>query len=204
MVRPSPVLYKLPSGSDADNSSTGLPYRSVFAVLTLDSVLVYDTHHMRPLSIARGLHYAGLTDCAWSKDGRNLIVSSTDGYLSILSFEENEFGQVYTPPKPVLAVPKASEPSAADISETERVVKPVTSVSPRIPPCEAGQTATLEGPPAKKAKTRITPMLISLPEDASTETAQQRNAKMAENDALAEEARPKKKRIQPTLVSVNP
>lgn len=203
-MRPSPVLYKLPSGSDAANSSTGLPYRSVFAVLTLDSVLVYDTHHMRPLSIARGLHYAGLTDCAWSSDGRNLIVSSTDGYVSILSFEENEFGEVYTPPKPVLAVRKASEPSAADMSEMETVVKPMTSVSPCIPPCEPGQTATIEGRPAKKAKTRITPTLVSLPEYAPTATAQQQDAKMAESDALAEEPRPKKKRIQPTLVSVNP
>jgi chromatin assembly factor 1 subunit B len=74
-----------------------LPYRSIFAVLTIDSVLVYDTHHSAPLCIARNLHYAGLTDCSWSPDGHHLIVSSTDGYISIISFDLGELGDVYVP-----------------------------------------------------------------------------------------------------------
>ena len=85
-MRPNPVLFKLPHAAVVESkenlspgsstkdvhSSDGLPYRSIFAVLTLDSVLLYDTFHCRPLSIARGLHYAGLTDCTWSKDGWTL------------------------------------------------------------------------------------------------------------------------------------
>ncbi|KAL7552977.1 hypothetical protein ACHAWF_017196 [Thalassiosira exigua] len=74
-----------------------LPYRSVFAVLTAEDVLVYDTYHNRPLAMARGLHYAGLTDAAWSSDGRTLIVTSSDGYASVLSFADGELGKVYVP-----------------------------------------------------------------------------------------------------------
>ncbi len=121
VVRPNPILFQLPrdvqsdskenlkqsppqsrlspsssSPSQLDNSSNNIiPYRSIFAVLTIDSILIYDTYHSRPLCIARGLHYAGLTDCTWTPDGRNLIVCSTDGYVSILSFAKGELGEEY-------------------------------------------------------------------------------------------------------------
>ena len=96
VVRPNPVLFQLPSNA---TPSSGLPYRSVFAVLTLDTVLIYDTHHNNPIAMARGLHYAGLTDAAWSSDGKTLFVTSSDGYVSILSFGNGELGAVYDAPE---------------------------------------------------------------------------------------------------------
>ncbi|KAL3811896.1 hypothetical protein ACHAXA_001421 [Cyclostephanos tholiformis] len=96
VVRPNPVLFRLPP--NVPEGKSALPYRSVFAVLTTDSVVIYDTHHYRPLSLARGLHYAGLTDAAWSADGQTLFVTSSDGYVSILSFGVGELGDVYTAP----------------------------------------------------------------------------------------------------------
>ncbi len=98
MVRPNPLLFRLPP--NVPEGKSALPYRSVFAVLTTDTVVIYDTHHDRPLSLARGLHYAGLTDAAWSGDGRTLFVTSSDGYVSILSFGVGELGDVYTAPMP--------------------------------------------------------------------------------------------------------
>jgi len=103
VVRTNPILFKLPKHAQSDSKENlnkkgtiqNLPYRSIFAVLTTDSILIYDTYHTRPLCIARGLHYAGLTDCSWSSDGKNLVVCSTDGYVSILSFGEDELGEVY-------------------------------------------------------------------------------------------------------------
>ena len=60
--------------------------------------------------MARGLHYASLTDCAWTSDGRTLIIASRDGYISFISFDETELGEVYTPPAPVdVAVKKVDE-----------------------------------------------------------------------------------------------
>lgn len=110
VIRPNPILFKLPSSSTNNalpkkaKSALALPYRSIFAVLTNDSVVIYDTHHDRPLALARGLHYAGLTDAAWSSDGRTLFVTSSDGYISILSFVSGELGEVYVAPTTVNVV----------------------------------------------------------------------------------------------------
>lgn len=173
--------------------------------MTQDSVLIYDTHHDRPLCIARGLHYAGLTDCTWSVDGRQLLVSSSDGYLSILSFDKDEFGQVYTPVRAV-----ATKLDASKTQEHVVVAKP----APRIPPCDPGQTATIEGRPAKRAKTRITPTLISAPGSVAGTgkegsinppievTAVTEECNKEQEKASPEEPKKKKKRITPTLVSV--
>ncbi|CAB9517232.1 Chromatin assembly factor 1 subunit FAS2 homolog [Seminavis robusta] len=191
VVRPSPVLYKLPTSGVATESplkadckeneaplsrSRGLPYRSVFAVLTIDSILVYDTHHTRPLSAVRGLHYASFSDCHWSNDGTKLVVSSLDGYVSIVSFEKGEFGEVYTPVGALEAAPLSTSPAttANPLQAQSSNIKPSVLLqqqskwkqssleTPSIPPCEPGQSATLEAPPSKRAKkTRIAPTLIT-------------------------------------------
>lgn len=263
-MRASPVLFKLPGSDDTPNAADEapeskenrtpsggshgrrLPYRSVFAVLTTDSILVYDTHHTRPLSVVRGLHYAGLSDCQWSTDGMKLVVSSIDGYVSIISFEHGELGEVYgraALPQSIAAGSLASPTSVQSPLQSQNtnvnassITKP-TALSfskPKdapvpIPPCEPGQSATIEAPPSKRAKkTRITPTLISAPL-ASTATGADNDAQAAskapvvpskrsadellEHDAntvgeavtkltLNTEEKPKKKkRIQPMLVS---
>ena len=87
VVRPNPLLFQLTHDT---TNRCNLPHRSIFAILTVDTVLIYDTIHDKPLAVARGLHYAGLTDAAWSKDGKTLFVTSSDGYVSILSFANGE------------------------------------------------------------------------------------------------------------------
>ncbi|KAF9999199.1 hypothetical protein BGZ65_005406 [Modicella reniformis] len=82
----------------------GLSYRSVYAVATQDSVLIYDTQQTTALALVSHLHYATFTDMTWSSDGCNLILTSSDGFCSIISFEEGELGIVYTPPKSMMAL----------------------------------------------------------------------------------------------------
>lgn len=238
VVRPNPVLFRLPKSvvdETKENPST-LSYRSIFAVLTLDSVLIYDTHHDQPLAVARGLHYAGLTDCCWSQDGLHLMVSSTDGYISILSFEDGELGEVYSPPVEQLLVADTTPCTLADIENVRGDVvdapKPTPVVQPdelpKIAPCEPGQSAILEAPPAKRAKTRITPTLLSACEKPASNqvTPAKRNlavetdqvgdavnklslgaaasaSRISEEAQSAEDVKPvkKKKRIQPVLLS---
>lgn len=74
-----------------------------YAVATQDAVLLYDTQQTGPIAIFHGLHYAGFTDLAWSvfwlvlclnyeltssrfrsPDGQSLILSSIDGYCSVV------------------------------------------------------------------------------------------------------------------------
>ncbi|GAA5997435.1 hypothetical protein JCM5350_005654 [Sporobolomyces pararoseus] len=73
-----------------------LPYRMVYAVATLDSVYLYDTQQEGPICMFGNLHYAPFTDLTWSPDGQSLILSSQDGYCSIVAFSPGELGTPYS------------------------------------------------------------------------------------------------------------
>ncbi|SPJ75019.1 related to chromatin assembly complex, subunit p60 [Fusarium torulosum] len=102
------------SSSDAASATPGpkpafsLPYRMVYAVATQDSVLLYDTQQKTPICVVSNLHCATFTDLAWSSDGLTLMISSSDGFCSTLTFAAGELGEVYKgeigPPKSQTAV----------------------------------------------------------------------------------------------------
>ena len=141
-VRFSPVKYKLrkwqrEKSQDGGAQSEGgkrqqqqpweenrtlfaLPYRMVYAVATLNTVVLYDTQQEEPFARVSQIHFIGLTDLAWyvrssssevsnrvidliahrfrdcrSADGNMLIVSSTDGFSSFITFRPGEIGEVY-------------------------------------------------------------------------------------------------------------
>ena len=64
---------------------------------TTDTVAVYDTGADAPVAFVSGLHYATITDAAWSPCGLKLVVSSSDGYCSALTFTEAELGRALAP-----------------------------------------------------------------------------------------------------------
>ncbi len=114
-IRFSPVKYKLRSLSElgvnctaTDSSSASsskpwertrtlfcLPYRMVYAVATQSSVNIYDTQQAEPFARISKIHYISLNDLSWSADGSVLIISSTDGFCSLVSFRDGEIGEVY-------------------------------------------------------------------------------------------------------------
>lgn len=67
----------------------------IFAVATKCSVYLYDTQQKIPFALISNIHYTRLTDLSWSNDGKVLLVSSTDGYCSIVHFSNGELGQIY-------------------------------------------------------------------------------------------------------------
>lgn len=212
-IRANPLLFKLPKdvesyakenmeqkpSSMSNNLIGNVPYRSIFAVLTIDSILIYDTYHSRPLCVARGLHYAGLTDCTWSSDGKNLIICSTDGYISILSFAEGELGEVYLSPTSTSNTTRIASNEAKEVDVViSRLSNPLqnqrrkkasmpilNTLSTSLPPCEPGQSATLVAPPAKRAKfdngsdrgekKRVAPILLSTTTHNISEEKEQQN-----------------------------
>ncbi|KAI0173571.1 WD40 repeat-like protein [Hypoxylon sp. FL1284] len=118
--KPSPAVMDPPppptsAAQDPDKSSTqskhlnvetgpstpgpkptfALPYRMVYAVATQDSVLLYDTQQTTPICVVSNLHLATFTDLTWSSDGLTLLISSSDGFCSTLSFTPGELGQEY-------------------------------------------------------------------------------------------------------------
>lgn len=88
----SPVLYK-PRVGEKNGLLPKLNYRMIFALITVSSVIVYDTQRTAPLLFISDVHYGPLTDVSWRKDGLALFVSSMDGYCTVISFKENELGE---------------------------------------------------------------------------------------------------------------
>lgn len=185
-VVPNPVLFQHVS-SDQENQPRKLPYRCLMAVLQQDAILIYDTVHSVPLAILKGLHYANLTDAVWSSDGHSLVVSSTDGYVSLVRFAAGELGEVYEAPVP----PKVPLETTTTTTTEDCVVsscRPSQAQPLLIPPCEQGTATVLEGRPAKKLK-RITPTCL---------TKRKEEVPSVEDLSLVEPK--KKKRVQPTLL----
>jgi chromatin assembly factor 1 subunit B len=92
-VRFCPLLFELKESKA--KPVIPLPYRMIFAVATKCSVYLYDTQQKIPFGLISNIHYTRLTDLSWSKDGKILIVSSTDGFCSIIQFADGELGKVY-------------------------------------------------------------------------------------------------------------
>ncbi len=88
-----PVLFKK---SNPDEGLFKQPYFMVFAIATTNSVLIYNTDNMKPLYGMGNFHFAALTDMAW-RDDQTLAVSSSDGFISFFTFQNNELGEVYEP-----------------------------------------------------------------------------------------------------------
>ncbi|XP_067010569.2 chromatin assembly factor 1 subunit B [Anabrus simplex] len=108
-VRFCPLLFELHEGG----SMFALPYRMVVAVATQCSVVLYDTQQPEPFGIISNIHYTRLTDLCWSSDGRLLMISSTDGYCSIVVFTPGELGKVYIPKE---NTEQKTNPEAVDTS----------------------------------------------------------------------------------------
>lgn len=94
-VRCCPLLFELREHDENNESVIPLPYRMVFAVATKSSVYLYDTQQKTPFGLISNIHYTRLTDLTWSSDGQILVVSSTDGFCSLILFSKDELGVVY-------------------------------------------------------------------------------------------------------------
>jgi len=156
-VRPSPIVYKLPPNAQKTGGWKGvgdnLNHRSIFAILTRDTIYIHDTFHSEPLVVLKGLHYANLTDCCWSSDGRSLIVSSSDGYVSLVTFSEGELGiKIEGGVKQVVEGLKETAVDSATLGDVMTApTEAVKKVEVVMPPTEGGD-AVLVAPPAKKKK----------------------------------------------------
>jgi chromatin assembly factor 1 subunit B len=82
---PAPASHITPTTS---SSVFALPYRMLFAVVTMDTVAIYDTQQVGPVAMLTKLHYDEFTDMTWTPDGQCLLLSSRDGYCTIVMFDE--------------------------------------------------------------------------------------------------------------------
>ncbi|KAI9038539.1 putative chromatin assembly factor 1 subunit B [Aspergillus affinis] len=142
-----------PSSTPTPTPVFSLPYRIVYAVATQDAVLVYDTQQQTPLCVVSNLHFATFTDLTWSSDGLTLIMSSSDGFCSSLSFAPGELGQQYNAP--------TATAQHAGISSAQAAAGH-TSVPPTKPSPAAPVTAA-QAPPASPARSNSVSSVTTQP-----------------------------------------
>ncbi|KAI0881493.1 WD40 repeat-like protein [Annulohypoxylon maeteangense] len=129
----TPQHLNVETGSATPGSKMGftLPYRMVYAVATQDSVLLYDTQQVTPICVVSNLHLATFTDLTWSSDGATLLITSSDGFCSTLSFLPGELGQEY---KGELVGPKVtSAPITAPSTQATPQPTPTSIFAPPSP-----------------------------------------------------------------------
>ncbi|KAG9002604.1 hypothetical protein FRB90_011358 [Tulasnella sp. 427] len=88
---PSMLRNNAPTPAAATATAGGvfaLPYRMLYSVATQDTIVVYDTQQAGPVCLFTNLHYASFTDMAWAPDGQSLMLASSDGYCSIVVFDD--------------------------------------------------------------------------------------------------------------------
>ncbi|ORY19756.1 WD40-repeat-containing domain protein [Clohesyomyces aquaticus] len=134
----APTSGGVPSGP---SSAFNLPYRMVYAVATQDAIHIYDTQQQKPLCIVSNLHFATFTDVTWSSDGLTLLMSSSDGFCSSLTFAPGELGEKYTGP---LAVPSKHRhtPSTINTNAAESSNHSTPTPTPTTSSMSASASAT--------------------------------------------------------------
>uniref|UniRef100_A0A182X3K7 CAF1B/HIR1 beta-propeller domain-containing protein n=1 Tax=Anopheles quadriannulatus TaxID=34691 RepID=A0A182X3K7_ANOQN len=131
-VRFCPVYFQHRPHAESKPPLVPLPYRMVFAVATKSSVYLYDTQQAAPFALISNIHYTRLTDMSWSSDGKILIVSSTDGFCSMIFFSEGELGTIYQPPSPEASA--TDEPSTSSKADETKMMDDDSKSTP--PPKE--------------------------------------------------------------------
>ncbi|KAJ1790376.1 Chromatin assembly factor 1 subunit [Coemansia sp. RSA 2167] len=98
--------------------------RMMLAVASQSAVSVYDTEVAgRAVGVMDGLHYAAITDLAWTSDGSHLLIVSIDGFASVASLDHSARAlplrraaplpetQPSAQPEPIVAIPAQSVPN---------------------------------------------------------------------------------------------
>ncbi|XP_024992970.1 chromatin assembly factor 1 subunit FAS2 [Cynara cardunculus var. scolymus] len=161
-VRFCPLAFSLRGLTSS--SSFKLPYRLIFAVATLNSLYVYDTEGVEPIAVLAGLHYAAITDVAWSPTAKFLALSSQDGYCTLVEFENDELGlpvslsdKLVVADQNTIVVHDVEKPE--EMIKEKEIVNADTREKKEVNPT-GKQTSPSTTLPSKPAKRRITPMAI--------------------------------------------
>ncbi|KZT26109.1 WD40 repeat-like protein [Neolentinus lepideus HHB14362 ss-1] len=170
--RPSAQVPLRPT-SNTTGSVFALPYRMLFAVATMDTVSIHDTQQAGPVCLLSKLHYDEFTDMTWSPDGQCLMLSSRDGYCTMVVFDEiiaahhTQQSTLHptTPHHATFATPSVTPVSTPAIHPSMLPANPLGERKRSEPPLtpatsvdgvnnEGAENAT--GPPKKKRRVALT------------------------------------------------
>lgn len=168
------LKVEVPGITEPATQILSLSYRMVFAIATLDSVIVYDTQTAKPLVVLSNIHYTVITDISWSPSGTRLLISSADGFCTCLDLDRSILGEPLT--NHVASLTKVSAPEVSKVKVDERSEALKSEVSKVIP----------------KDVRHILPKHI---QDDKVELRKENR-----DDSDDDEGKKKKRRVQPTLI----
>lgn len=85
-IKFNPYLYKKTT-DQGKVPLLDLPYRMIFAVATIDQIMIYATDQQTPIAVVGSIHYAPINDLAWCSN-EMLVACSSDGYCSIVTVKD--------------------------------------------------------------------------------------------------------------------
>ena len=110
-IRFCPHLYQKKNNCTQERPALlDLPYRVVFAIGTVEQVLIYTSECVYPLAVVGNTHYATINDFAWDFGARKLLVASSDGYISVISFVKEEGESIIGEKLPSAELPEKLKP----------------------------------------------------------------------------------------------
>ncbi|TMW55811.1 hypothetical protein Poli38472_008459 [Pythium oligandrum] len=207
-VRCSPLLYEV--RKDGDSSLPNFfqsVYRSIFAVVTLNAVVIYDSQQCHPVCTVKNLHYADLTDATWSADGQTLSVSSMDGYVSFIRFEEGFFGTSLPNEERLRINEEKTKTMFVNTKPTKKRAKPAAQSEDQAAGTKTPKKAKTSSQPEDQSAATKTPVKSAQPSpilqafQKSDSTPSKSEATPATVNTLQVR---KKKKIVPTLVTAAP
>ncbi|RCN40548.1 WD domain, G-beta repeat protein [Ancylostoma caninum] len=149
LIRCCPLIMTL---EKEETNYSGLPYRILWLALTKDSVYLYDSQHPNPIGLVENIQYNSLTDAAWSSDGKNIVISSLEGYCTFLKLTVDQWGckienerMENCPPSPQLIQTKKRKPREKKVKENkdeEATESPAPSQQRTTPLRPAAQQVT--------------------------------------------------------------
>ncbi|KAL1704265.1 WD40-repeat-containing domain protein [Schizophyllum commune] len=176
-----PSRIPTPTPPPTTGSVFALPYRMIYAVVTMDTVAIHDTQQAGPIAMLTKLHYDEFTDAAWTPDGHCLMLSSRDGYCTIIVFDD--------------VPPTHHSPRLA--SRLATFAMPSVGLAPSLTP---SSSATSPAPSTRKRAGPPTPAQSVDGDAHATVVSPERSAPSGDGKGETKEPPKKKRRIQLTHV----
>lgn len=178
-----------------------LPYKYIFAIATKDSIVIYSTEKLVPIGYVSNLHYSTITDLKWDFDGSKIIVSSADGFCSVVTVEANLLGEKYEPTNKDDVNNESPDVEMVDVcaNEEDKVKKDIDQ------PSTTAKSVDFDNGPKEKPVTESKPEQTTPQKptnEATSASSQPGTIDSFFSPNSKSKAKPKKakKRIAPTLV----
>lgn len=136
----NPLLFTRDTSLSPGTSNTA----TVLALAARSSISLWLTSLSRPLVVLHDVFERDIMDLQWSKDGRTLWASSSEGHVGVIEFDLNEFGSDLAPPG-----------TLAKCHSTHGFVKPVRAKPLALMPNGSAAAPAQQRPPSPQKTTWV-------------------------------------------------